>query len=174
MINTSFFSRSTVLLVTLFTTLQATAQLPQRPSGKPGKIELPTPNIQPLKPADLLVTGITFVSIIHNTATKTYVVKVIVTIRNDGQLRSAKTQLQGNYKTPTGGGSWRVMGEAGNIPSIDPGKHYSAVYSFKESALEVGGVHFDFRIKADSGNFVTESDETNNFSEIIIIDPKSH
>lgn len=155
-------------------TLQINAQTPQVPSGNPGQPQLPSPKLQPLAPADLLVTVITFVSIVHNAATKTYVVKVIVTTRNNGGLKSAKTQLTAHTKTPSGAGSWTVMGEAVNVSAIDPGKIYSAVYSFKGNALVIGGVPFDFRVKTDSGNFVAESDETNNYSATIVINPGAH
>lgn len=159
-------------VVLFFITLHVNAQTPQVPSGTPGQPQLPTPKLKPLQPADLTVSGITFVSIVHNPDTKTYLVKVIVTTRNNGQLKSVKTQLAAFTKTPSGGGSWTVMGEAGNVNAIDPGRTYSAVYSFKGSSLTIGGVPFDFRVRTDSGNFVTESDETNNYSSAIIINPR--
>ncbi len=150
------------------------SQNPQPPSGKPGKPQLPVPKIRPLAPADLTATGITFVSIVLNNDTKIYVVKVIVTTRNNGEMRSAKTQLRAYSKTPSGAGSWTVIGDPGNVDAIDPGRSYSSVYSFKGSALVIGGVPFDFRVKTDSGNLVTESDETNNFSATIVINPRAH
>lgn len=154
--------------------LHVNAQTPQVPSGNPVRPQLPIPKIQPLAPADLTVTGIIFVSFVHNVATKTYIVKVIVTTRNSGGLKSAKTQLTADTKTPSGSGSWRAMGEPGNVSGIDPGRTYSAVYSFKGNALVIGGVPFGFRVKTDSGNFVAESNETNNFSETIVINPRAH
>lgn len=159
---TAFFSFAT----------QMNAQI-QKPTGRPGEVELPTPKIKPLNPPDLTVTGITFVSI-ELTPQKYYIIKVIATTKNNGQLKSVKTQLQGYFKTPSGGGTWKECGSAGNVSSIDPGKTYSAVYTFKASALEVGGIPFDFRVKTDSGNFVAETDETNNFSEVIIVSPRSN
>jgi|CXWL01.1.fsa_nt_gi hypothetical protein len=164
----------TSILGLLFLTSQANAQIPQVPSGTPGQPQLPTPELKPLQPADLTVSGITFVSIVHNTDTKTYLVKVIVATRNTGELKSVKTRLQAFTKTPSGAGSWTVMGEAGNVNAIDPGRTYSAVYSFKGSSLTIGGVPFDFRVRTDSGNFVTESDEINNYSSAIIINPRRH
>ena len=162
------------LFIALFLfVLQIQAQTPQVPSGNPGQPQLPIPTLQPLNPADLIVTGITFVSFVHNAATKTYVVKVIVTTRNNGALKSARTQLSASTKTPVGAGSWTVMG-TGNVNAIDPGRTYSAVYSFKGNALTIGVVPFDFRVKTDSGNLVVESDETNNHSATIVINPRSH
>ena len=164
----------TSFVILFLIVLQVNAQTPQLPTGNPGQPQLPIPKLKPLKPADLTVTGITFVSFVHNAAAKTYVVKIIVTTRNNGELKSAKTQLSASTKTPVGAGSWTVMGEAGNVNAIDPGRTYSAVYSFKANALTIGGVSFDFRVKTDSGNFVVESDETNNHSETIVINPGSH
>lgn len=161
-------------VVLFFTAFQVNAQAPQLTSGNPGQPQLPIPTLKPLNPADLTVTGLTFVSFVHDAATKTYIVKVIVTTRNNGALKSAKTQLEAYTKTPSGTGSWAVMGEAGNVNAIDAGRVYSAVYSFKGNALTIGGVPFDFRVKTDPGNFVVESDETNNHSETIIINPRSH
>ena len=66
------------------------------------------------------------------------------------------------------------MGEEGIVNAIDPGKIFSAVYSFYGSVLTIGEVPFDFRVRTDSGNFVTESDETNNYSSAIIINPRAH
>lgn len=164
----------TSIFYLLFLTFLTNAQIPQVPSGTPGRPQLPTPKLKPLQPADLTVSGITFVSIVHNTETKTYLVKVIVTTRNTGELKSVKTQLQAFTKTPSGAGSWAMIGEAGNVSAIDPGRTYSAVYTFKGSSLTIGGVPFDFRVRTDSGNFVTESDETNNYSSAIIINPRTH
>ena len=163
------------LFIALFLfVLQIQAQTPQVPSGNPRQPQLPIPTLQPLNPADLIVTGITFVSFVHNAATKTYVVKVIVTTRNNGALKSGKTQLSATIQTPVGAGSWKVMGAVGNVNAIDPGRTYSAVYSFKGNALTIGVVPFDFRVKTDSGNLVVESDETNNHSATIVINPRSH
>ena len=158
------------LFVSLIFSLQINAQTPQVPSGKPG--QLPVPKLQPLAPADLIVSGFTFVSCVFNSDTKTYLVKAIVTTRNNGGLKSDKTMLQAYSKTPVGGGAWTVVGEGGNVPSIDPGHTYSAVYSFKGSAITLGGVPFDCRVKTDSGNFVTESNETNNFSSTLVVNPR--
>lgn len=150
------------------------AQTPQVPSGTPGRQQLPTPNIRPLAPADLSITNLTFVSIVFNADTKTYIVKVIATIKNNGEIQSLKTQVQAYTKTPSGSGSWNVMGEKGNVLAIDPGKSFSSVYSFKGSALDIGTVQFDFRLKVDPGEIVTESDETNNYSAVLVINPRAH
>lgn len=153
---------------------QLSAQTLPVPSGTPGRPQLPTPQVQPLAPADLIITNLTFVSIVFNADTKTYVVKVIATIKNTGPVQSYKTQIQAHTKTPSGGGSWKVMVGKENVPAINPGKTFSSVYSFKGSLLDIGSVHFDFRLKVDPGEFVTESDETNNYSSILIIDPRAH
>lgn len=161
---------SFVILFSLFFT-RATAQTPQVPAGNPGKPQLPTPKIQPLQPADLIVSGITLVSAVLNPDTKMYVVKVIVTTKNIGLQQAVKTQLSGFIQKPSVG-SWKLMSDPGNVKYIDPGKTYSAVYSFSKSSLEMGVGPFEFRAKTDSGNFVTEADEENNFSETISINPR--
>lgn len=148
------------------------AQTPQVPTGTPGERQLPIPTLKPLAPPDLIVTVITFVSIVLNPDTKKYTIRIIATTKNNGQVQSAKTQLEAYTKKTSG--SWTLMGSAGNVRFIDPGKIYSAVYTFTGSALAIGSSPFEFRVKTDSGNFVAESDETNNYSETIVITPSRH
>lgn len=145
------------------------AQTPQVPTGTPGERQLPVPKLKPLAPPDLIVTVITFVSIVFNADTKKYTIRIIATTKNKGQVQSAKTQLQAYTKKTSG--SWIVMGSAGNVKIIDPGKIYSAVYIFEGIELPIGREPFEFRVKTDSGNFIAESDETNNYSETIVITP---
>ena len=187
--STLFFSRQTInvqyfktihmktfslFAFVFFSALQTFAQTPQRPSGQPGKVALPTPKIQPIKPADLLVTTISFVSIVNNADTKTYTIRVTATIRNNGGLQSAKTQLEAYTRTPSGGTSWKEISTLVNIPAINPGQTFSSTFSFKGSQLTIGAVPFDFKVKADAANLVSESEETNNFSASIVINPAAH
>ena len=163
-----------LLLLCISFAIKVNTQTPQVPIGEPGKNQLPTPKIKPLLPADLSITSLTFVSIEFNAEAKTYLVKVIATIKNDGGVQSNKTQIQANTKTPSGGGSWKVMGEKLNVPYIDAGKSFSSVYSFKGTVIDIGTGRFDFRLRVDPDQFVAESDETNNYSSILIINPRAH
>ncbi|MEO5945241.1 MAG: CARDB domain-containing protein [Chitinophagaceae bacterium] len=163
-----------VLLCLFFGMTQINAQTPKVPTGTPGKLPLPNVNPNPLVPADLVITNLTFVSIVFNVEAKTYVVKVIATIRNNGGVQSNKTQLQAYTKTPAGSGSWKIMGGKVNMPVLDPNKTYSSVYSFKGSVVEIGSVLFDFRLRVDPSGLVTESNVSNNYSDILVINPRAH
>ncbi|MBK7289070.1 MAG: hypothetical protein IPI78_01810 [Chitinophagaceae bacterium] len=163
-----------ILLVIFFCTTQINAQIPQVPKGTPGKQSLPNVNPRPLVPADLVITNLTFVSIVFNVDAKTYVVKVIATIRNNGGVQSNKTMLQAYTKTPSGSGSWKIMGGKVNMPVLDPAKTYSSVYSFKGSVVEIGSVLFDFRLRVDPDGLVVESNASNNYSSILEINPRAH
>lgn len=162
-----------LFLILSFTT-QINSQTPQVPTGEPGKNQLPTPKVKPLAPADLIITNLTFVSIVFNADVKTYVVKVIASIKNEGEVPANKTQVQAFTKNASSSGNWKVMGEKLNVPYIEAGKSFSSVYTFKGSLLDIGTGRFDFRLKVDPGEIVMESDEFNNYSDIIIIDPRAH
>lgn len=125
-------------------------------------------------PADLSVNEISFISIYFDVNKMTYLVKVAVTIRNEGTLTSEKTKIGAYTKSADSPGSWKIMGTAINIPAISPGGSYKSEFSFKESILSVGTVSFDFRIKVDPGNSVTESDKMNNYSKSILINPRAY
>lgn len=163
-----------VLLVIVFGMTHINAQIPKVPTGTPGKQPLPNVNPRPLVPADLVITNLTFVSIVFDVDAKTYVVKVIATIRNNGGVQSNKTMLQAYTKTPAGSGSWKVMGGKVNMPVLDPAKTYSSVYSFKGSVLDIGSVLFDFRLRVDPDGLVVESNVSNNYSSILEINPRAH
>lgn len=124
--------------------------------------------------ADLVITEISFISIYFDVSSKTYLVKVIVVIRNAGTEASIKTKIEAYTKPSDGTGSWKVMGNAANIPAINPGSSYKSEFSFKESILSVGTVSFDLRVKIDPKNMVAESDKKNNYSESILINPRAY
>jgi hypothetical protein len=166
-----FLKKNILAISVLFLAITAHSQTPQVPTGNPGKPQLPVPKIKPLKPADLVVSGLTFVSITLQ-PDKMYLIRVIGTVRNNGELKSSKTKLGAQYATPSGNSSWKTVGESFNIAAIDPGGSTSAVWTFKGSALAIGALRFDFRLRVDADNFVAEADETNNYSIVINITPR--
>lgn len=127
-----------------------------------------------LPAADLVITEISFVSLYFDVTSKTYLVKVVAVIRNNGKFASGKTQLEAQTKPSEGSGSWKVMGNNVNIPAISSGSNYKSEFSFKGSILLVGTATFDFRLKVDPRTVVAESDETNNFSKSIVINPRAY
>lgn len=144
---------------------------PARALEKEG-IELKQKGLFPT--ANLVVTEISFVSIYFDVSSKTYLVKVIIAIRNTGTEASGKTQVEAYTKPSNGQGLWKTMGDVVNIPVINPGNSFKSEFSFKENILSVGTISFDFRVKVDPRNKLVELDKTNNYSNNILINPRAY
>ena len=85
---------------------------------------------------------------------------------------SAAGKLKAWVKTATG--SWVSFGLLANISAINPGETVTADYSFKDREKVVSSGPFDLKIQVDHGNTTRESNETNNYSTIIHINPSDH
>lgn len=151
----------------VFCSAMVNAQLhPQQPIGKPN--QLPTPHIQQLKPADLQVTDIHLVS--AEVRNKVAYIRVNVTMRNGGQLDAGASKMGAYFQSTTApGAGWTLTPETVPVASIQPGQAISREYVFKIPQATLGTNRFNFRIKADIGNAVTEIDENNNMSNGILI-----
>ena len=152
----------------VFATAILHAQLhPKQPIGKPN--QLPTPHIQQLKPADLQVTDIHLVS--TEVRNKVAYIRVNVTIRNSGQLDAGASKMGSYFQSTTAasGAGWTLVPETVPVASIQPGQAISREYVFKIPHANLGTNRFNFRVKADIGNAISEIDENNNMSNGILI-----
>ena len=148
------------------------AQNPQLPSGsKPG--QLPVPELRPLTPPDLRVEELSLVSVIRDGNVKKINIQVLIRIKNYGTLRSGASTALAYIKSPAGAGSQRTLATTFPTPSINPGASFIKVFTFREGETVFRPGTFEFWIKADARNVVTESNENNNTSTIISIETPS-
>lgn len=147
----------------------ATAQL-QKPTGKPGQKQLVTPHIPKLTPPDLEVTAIRLVRSELNSSTKLHTITLSVSIKNNGQVTAPASMLKGFSQNVTRSDSpWSGFGEPVSAAAINGGSTLTAEYVFHESPRVISTSSFKFKVVADTGNTIAESNETNNTSSIINI-----
>ena len=142
----------------------------------PDPKKLPVPIVKLLTPADLQVTGISLVSCTKDNATKKLVITVSVTIKNNGQVRAAASGLKGFFHSPAGTATAKPIDGLASVGAMDPGSSLTANYIYRRPFSADAGftlVPFDFWVKADGGNIISESNESNNGSaKIKIIPPR--
>jgi hypothetical protein len=137
------------------------------PLPKPQK---PAPeNLRVLTPPDLRVEELSLVSVVRNGAIKKINIQVLMRIKNFGELRSGPSTVLAYMKSPSGTGVTRTLPVSFPVSSINPGDSFAKVYTFQEAVGAFRPGTFDFWIKADARNVVTESNETNNTSVILTI-----
>jgi hypothetical protein len=128
--------------------------------------ELPLPAISLIQKPDLSVTEILLLSA-KKTIGNIIVISVRVTIKNSGEVQAPITQLSGFFKT---GNKWKVFDDKiTTLGVVSPRDLRTNEYTFKIKASLIGTKNFTFRVKADGGNSVNESDELNNYSTGILI-----
>ncbi len=140
-----------------------------KPATPPGKLTLPTPKIQPIAPADLQVTGVDLVSAVVKTDTKTIMVTVRVTVKNAGQTTSPVNTLAASAQSITPGSTWSDAGNTVQIQALSGSQSCTNEVTFKFPMGSVNGRKFNFRVMADAGARVHESNENNNYSQGILI-----
>lgn len=145
------------------------AQVLQKPGGQPGKVNLPSPKIQPLTQADLLITDISLVSVVVKTDTKLILVTVRVTVKNAGQTASPVSMLGASAKGQQQGSVWMDAGNTIPIQALNGVQVCTKEVTFKLPAASITGRQFNFRVLADAGARVQESNENNNYSQGILI-----
>lgn len=145
------------------------AQLTTKPTGQPGKVALPTPKIQSVSPADLQVTDVSLVSAVVKTDTKLIVVTVKVTVKNTGLTKSPASMLGASAKSVTQGSGWTDAGNTVQIQALNGSQACTNEITFKFPLNSISGRRFNFRVLADAGARVTESNENNNYSQGILI-----
>ena len=148
-------------------------------SGTNPATQLPAPKVKLVTPADLQVTSISLVSCTKDAASKRLIISVSVTVKNNGQLKAESSKLQACFQTSSAASGIisRAIDGLVTVAAVNPGSSVTAEYVFRRPFSGDAGfnlVTFDFWVKADAGNAVRESDETNNSSSTIRITPPAH
>lgn len=133
---------------------------PQKPAPK---------NLRLLIPPDLRVEELSLVSIIRDEVQKKINIQVLIRIKNYGEIRCGASTALAYMKSPAGSGTQRTLATSFPTASINPGESFVKVFTFREGEGAFRPGTFDFWIKADARNAITESNETNNTSTVINI-----
>jgi hypothetical protein len=152
-------------IVFVLSLLGSKAQNPALPKPQQPRPE----NLRVLTPPDLRVEELSLVSVVRNGAIKKINIQVLMRIKNFGELRSGPSTVLAYMKSPSGTGVTRTLPVSFPVSSINPGDSFAKVYTFQEAVGAFRPGMFDFWIKADARNVVTESNETNNTSVILTI-----
>lgn len=164
--------KSICTVIFFLITYLANAQNPVLPPGsKPG--QLPVPKVKMLSKPDLLATVINFVSLTREGDFAN--VKIAVTIKNAGGIRVSNTKLRGENAWARDGrpAGWKRMNESLNVAPIDPGKSLTAEYTFRVDGF-TAAKKFAIKVFVDATGVVTEANEANNYSAILIISPPAN
>lgn len=155
--------------VLFFCAVSVVGQNPQLPPGtRPGSLPVPQ-NPRLLTPPDLRVEELSLVSVIRDGNLKKINIQVLIRIKNYGEISSGASTALAYIKSPAGTGTQRTLVTVFPTPAINPGASFVKVYTFREAEALFRPGTFDFWIKADARNAVTESNETNNTSAVINI-----
>ncbi|MFT3933145.1 MAG: CARDB domain-containing protein [Chitinophagaceae bacterium] len=135
-------------------------------NGQPGKTELPTPNIPPIRP-DLEITNINLFSSQRNTATGEYLLTVSVNVKNNSAATAPPSKLHLDFRRESTHGYY--FAGARNDVSIGaiPGNTTlsgSYVFHIPLADLGAGTYSLPIQVVADWGNVIAESNENNNTS----------
>jgi len=154
-----------LLLFCLVAGLGLNAQQPVRPGDLPKGPG--STNMKPAAPPDLKVEELSLVSVTRDEANKSIHVQVLIRIKNTGALRCGSSKAEAFIKCPADGGRERKLSVSLPVEALNPGASFVKVYTFREAESSFRSADFSFWIKADAGNQVTESNETNNHSNRI-------
>ena len=128
---------------------------------------------QPVRPGDLPKgpgsekLKLSLVSVTRDEANKSINVQVLIRIKNTGAIRCGVSKADAFIKCPADGGRERKLSVSLPVEALNPGASFVKVYTFREAESSFRSADFSFWIKADAGNQVTESNETNNNSNRI-------
>ncbi|MBK8608934.1 MAG: hypothetical protein IPL84_03010 [Chitinophagaceae bacterium] len=156
------------LLLSFFTVslLCAGAQVPQAPKGTPGKMPLPTPKVQPLKP-DLQFISARVVSVTEIPSKQNFEIKLLITYKNAGPVATGTgffLDLQSQFGTTAGGTDYSVIGSKANLPPLAAGQTRSGIWVFAKSIKALGRATQHCMVRLDCTNLIAESNEENNNS----------
>ncbi|MEP6713343.1 MAG: CARDB domain-containing protein [Ferruginibacter sp.] len=162
-----------LLLLLFFTVilLQATAQTPQVPKGTPGKVPLPSPKLQPLKP-DLQFVSARVVSVTEVASRHIFEVKLLITYKNAGAVATGTgfyLDLQSQYGTTSGGTDYSIIGSRANLHPLAAGQTRSEVWVFAKDITALGRGTHRCIVRIDCTNRIAESNEDNNNSDLFNI-----
>ncbi len=159
------------LLMLLMCSLTAQTLKPAvTPTGQAGRIPLPNPTPHLLQPADLQITGFSFVSAELVRAAKSEYIKLNVTVQNTWQTKAPATHIVAFFQNGDGTGGWKQFDNILDVPAINAGQSYSAVYTFKVLGTSIGNAKkLNVYAEADASHQINEISETNNSSNHILI-----
>lgn len=123
--------------------------------------------MKPATPPDLKVEELSLVSVTRDEAAKSIKVQVLIRIKNIGELRSGVSTTEAFIQCPPDGGRERKLSATLPVGALNPGASFVKVYTFREAEGSFNGRDFQFWIRADARNQVSESNETNNNSNRI-------
>jgi hypothetical protein len=160
-----------LLLTVLMNALHSQTLHPSLPpAGQAGKNPLPNPTPRLPQPADLQITGFSFVSAEFMTNAKSEYVKLNVTVQNTGQTKAPATRIVAFFQNGDGTGGWKQFDNILDVPVINAGQSFSTVYSFKALSTSIGNLRkINVYAEADASHAVNEISETNNSSNHILI-----
>lgn len=127
-----------------------------------GTFQVPA-QLTAVKP-DLRVEELSLVSVTRDAVKKMVCIQVLIRVKNIGNGSSGEYQIAGYYSRLANSQKESRINDAIIVPATAPGASFVKVYRFMEPEKEIRNGFFEFRIKADDRNKVSESDELNNYS----------
>lgn len=147
-----------------------TVPINPRDINRSGQTNVDPDRVRTLRPADLQVTECSIVSTGWDDVKKKFFIQVSFKIKNTGELPAGATTLKAFYKIPSSTGTTYTCSSSLPVGRLANGQVFGKVYTFYEPIGRFRrGQQVDFWMKADTGNAVAESVETNNQSALIII-----
>jgi hypothetical protein len=127
------------------------------------------PTLATVKKADLQITGFQVLSKFVKDSSKVLVMKVKVTIKNNGQTDAGVSLVGASFQNNVPGSAWQNFGTPSNFPQVKAGQTISYDCTFRILIGLIKTKLFNFRLKADASNLVAELNEDNNSSTGILI-----
>jgi hypothetical protein len=131
--------------------------------------------------ADLAITELKLLEATRNEQTLLHKIKILVTIKNNGQAASGTTSLRMMIQNPEGNTAatqniqpnipWYDLGDPQIINAIAAGQSYTGEVQFTETKKVTKGNNFTIRLMGDAGNEIKEQNEKDNFSYPIAVNP---
>jgi subtilase family serine protease len=158
----------------LLLSVNTSAQTPQVPSGKPGRVPLPNPTLHAPKP-DLIITAMNTLSITEQPATHTFLITMRVTVKNVGAVTAngSYLDLRSSYGTTSGGTDYSRIGEKVFWGTLYRGESRSVRVSFSKDITALGRARLECFLRIDCDNTVAESNEDNNGWPAFYVTPPS-
>ena len=162
-----------VFTILIAAALFVKAQTPQVPSGQPGKLPLPAPKFQPLKP-DLKFISSSVISVVEDATRHLFETTISITIKNQGAVATGTgffLDLRSKYGTTSGGTDYSMIGTNANVLQMAAGETRTVEYVFAKDITTMGRARLQCIIRIDPQNNIAESNEENNTSSFFDITP---
>jgi hypothetical protein len=159
------------VLLMLFFVSALNGLMAQKPMGtNPNQKNLPT-KLEVIAPADLHITGTGLISAIGGEAT-VWDVKLIISVKNSGALLAPATKLKVFAQNASNNANpWKPFVMVA-FPSVAPGATVTKEIRVYDTDRVMNKIpRMNLKLKADGENKVSESNENNNESSIILVSP---